>query len=110
VAGVWVGNDDRTPMKRVTGGGLPAQIWKGFMEVALAGVPARDLPQGESSGGILDDLFDRLTGRGTLAVVPDGATAGDSAAPPDTTPTPDPDMPVGEDGDTADPAAGRLTH
>ena len=28
VAGVWVGNDDNSPMKRVTGGGLPASIWK----------------------------------------------------------------------------------
>ena len=27
VVGVWVGNDDSAPMKRVTGGGLPAQIW-----------------------------------------------------------------------------------
>jgi 1A family penicillin-binding protein len=31
VAGVWVGNDDHTPMKRVTGGSLPAAIWKRFM-------------------------------------------------------------------------------
>ena len=27
VVGVWVGNDDATPMKRVTGGFIPAQIW-----------------------------------------------------------------------------------
>ena len=26
-AGIWVGNDDETPMKKVTGGSLPAQIW-----------------------------------------------------------------------------------
>ena len=26
-AGVWVGNDDETPMDKVTGGGLPAEIW-----------------------------------------------------------------------------------
>lgn len=32
-AGVWVGNDDATPMHRVTGGGLPARIWR---EVMLA--------------------------------------------------------------------------
>ena len=31
VVGVWVGNDDATPMKGVTGGGLPAQIWRRFM-------------------------------------------------------------------------------
>jgi penicillin-binding protein 1A len=34
VAGVWVGNDDHTPMKRVTGGSLPAAIWKRFMSEA----------------------------------------------------------------------------
>jgi membrane peptidoglycan carboxypeptidase len=39
VTGVWVGNDDRTPMKQVTGGSLPAEIWKRFMSevVAIAG-------------------------------------------------------------------------
>ena len=31
VVGVWVGNDDNSPMNRVTGGSLPAQIWKNFM-------------------------------------------------------------------------------
>lgn len=34
VVGVWVGNDDNTPMKRVTGGSLPAQIWRAFMTQA----------------------------------------------------------------------------
>jgi len=31
INGVWVGNDDATPMKSVTGGGMPARIWKNFM-------------------------------------------------------------------------------
>lgn len=31
VNGVWVGNDDATAMKKVTGGGTPARIWKNFM-------------------------------------------------------------------------------
>ncbi|MGI9439954.1 MAG: transglycosylase domain-containing protein, partial [Parvibaculales bacterium] len=31
VAGVWVGNDDGRPMRKVTGGGMPAQIWRHFM-------------------------------------------------------------------------------
>ena len=34
VAGVWVGNDDDRPMKKVTGGGLPARIWRAFMRDA----------------------------------------------------------------------------
>ena len=47
VVGVWVGNDDSTPMKRVTGGGLPAQIWKKFMQGALKSDPKfeRKLPK-----------------------------------------------------------------
>ncbi len=28
VSVVWLGNDDNSPMRRITGGGLPAQIWK----------------------------------------------------------------------------------
>ena len=35
VVGVWVGNDDQTPMKGVTGGSLPVEIWKRFVEAAL---------------------------------------------------------------------------
>ena len=31
VVGVWAGNDDNSPMIRVTGGSLPALIWKIFM-------------------------------------------------------------------------------
>jgi 1A family penicillin-binding protein len=36
VAGVWVGNDDDTPMNEVTGGSLPAAIWRDFMTAAGA--------------------------------------------------------------------------
>ena len=32
---MWVGNDDNTPMKGVTGGTLPAEIWARFMADAL---------------------------------------------------------------------------
>lgn len=31
VTGVWLGNDDNSPMKRVTGGSHPAQIWRKVM-------------------------------------------------------------------------------
>jgi len=31
VNGAWVGNDDASPMKNVTGGGTPARIWHNFM-------------------------------------------------------------------------------
>ncbi|MGH6696006.1 transglycosylase domain-containing protein [Sphingopyxis sp.] len=31
VVGVWIGNDDNTPLQGVSGGGLPARIWRDFM-------------------------------------------------------------------------------
>ncbi len=36
VVGIWVGNDDNSPLNKVTGGGLPARIWKDFMRGALS--------------------------------------------------------------------------
>jgi penicillin-binding protein 1A len=44
VAGVWLGNDDNSPMNRVTGGTLPAQTWKSFMLAATKDMPVRPLP------------------------------------------------------------------
>ncbi len=41
VCGVWVGNDDGTPMDKVVGGDLPADIWRRFMVVAHQGLPPR---------------------------------------------------------------------
>ena len=40
VAGVWLGNDDGTPTKKVSGGNLPVEIWSRFMKEAHQGVPA----------------------------------------------------------------------
>jgi 1A family penicillin-binding protein len=36
VVGIWVGNDDRSPMRDVTGGSLPAVMWKQFMTNAAS--------------------------------------------------------------------------
>jgi penicillin-binding protein 1A len=44
ITGVWVGNDDNSAMKKVTGGMLPAKIWHNYMQAALAGTPASELP------------------------------------------------------------------
>lgn len=44
ITGVWVGNDNGDPMNRVTGGGLPARIWKSYMTPAATAYAARDLP------------------------------------------------------------------
>jgi 1A family penicillin-binding protein len=44
VAGVWMGYDDNTPLRGVTGGGLPAEIWAETMKRVHDGLPARSLP------------------------------------------------------------------
>lgn len=43
VAGVWMGNDDGSPMDEVTGGGLPANLWHDFMLHAHQNIPVRSL-------------------------------------------------------------------
>lgn len=54
VVGVWVGNDDNTPMPGVTGGALPARIWRDFMNQALGvrAAPARPQPSPDPSGPV----------------------------------------------------------
>jgi penicillin-binding protein 1A len=72
VAGIWVGNDDETPMNHVTGGTLPAHTWHDFMVAALQGKPVRPLPQAvpetpeappEAVARTDDDPFDALLRR-----------------------------------------------
>ncbi|HEY6735954.1 MAG TPA: penicillin-binding protein 1A [Roseiarcus sp.] len=46
VAGVWLGNDDSSPTKKVSGGNLPVEIWSRFMKAAHEGVPVAGLPLG----------------------------------------------------------------
>jgi penicillin-binding protein 1A len=53
VVGVWIGNDDNSPIKGITGGGLPARIWRDFMGQAVRGAapvappPVRKKPDPE---------------------------------------------------------------
>ena len=44
VAGVWMGYDDNTPLKGVTGSGLPAEIWHETMIRVHEGLQPRGLP------------------------------------------------------------------
>ena len=52
VTGVWVGNDDNSPMKKVTGGSLPTQLWHAFMAGVLEGEPIRPLPLPDRSAQV----------------------------------------------------------
>ncbi|MEQ8508964.1 MAG: PBP1A family penicillin-binding protein [Rhodospirillaceae bacterium] len=64
IAGVWVGNDDGQSMKGVTGGGLPATLWRDLMLSAHRGTPIQALA-GWSEPPPVDPLtrfWRRLTG------------------------------------------------
>jgi penicillin-binding protein 1A len=44
VTGVWMGNDDNTPTRKVTGGSLPALVWHDIMQQAHRGMSELPLP------------------------------------------------------------------
>jgi penicillin-binding protein 1A len=44
VTGVWLGNDDGSPTKKMSGGNLPVELWSRYMKAALAGVEPVPLP------------------------------------------------------------------
>jgi len=57
VTGVWVGNDDNTPMEGVTEVAVCPRMWKAFMESALTGVPSQEFqkPKGLISAEVCLD-------------------------------------------------------
>ncbi len=55
VAGVWMGYDDNTPLKGVTGGGLPADIWRETMTRVHANLPEAPLPMIRPAPGSVRD-------------------------------------------------------
>ncbi|HEY4941627.1 MAG TPA: PBP1A family penicillin-binding protein [Rhizomicrobium sp.] len=57
VTSVWVGNDDSTPMKAVTGGSLPAQIWHATMTVAEKGLPSTKLDKSDVQPPVDDNAI-----------------------------------------------------
>ncbi len=54
VVGVWIGNDDNSPLGGISGGGLPALIWRDFMKQALGETEAsrRSTPRPNPSGPV----------------------------------------------------------
>jgi penicillin-binding protein 1A len=55
-AAVWMGNDDFSSTRRLTGGVLPAQIWNRFMTFAHAGIDLKPIPFVESEQTLEGDL------------------------------------------------------
>lgn len=54
VAAVWMGNDNEGYLNGVTGGSIPADIWRAFMNSALSKIPYRDFIK--PSGVVIDNL------------------------------------------------------
>ena len=52
VVGVWVGNDDNTPLDGVHGGSTPARIWRDFMQQALGEKAAPAAPRPSPEGPV----------------------------------------------------------
>ncbi|MFN3259312.1 MAG: transglycosylase domain-containing protein [Pikeienuella sp.] len=69
VIGVWMGKDDNEPLRGVTGGGLPAAIWREAairlheglparpLRTAPAGAPGRSPDGGEEADGVVSTVF-----------------------------------------------------
>jgi penicillin-binding protein 1A len=87
VAAVWVGRDDNTPMKRVTGGGAPAEIWRSFMAPSLPRLQAQAIPGGAPPAPAPHtDVIGAILQNGTPAPVPESPVPDDSGQPPPATP------------------------
>ena len=75
-AAVWVGKDNNTPMKAVTGGTFPARIWRSFMTGALprlrvSTIPGGDpVPQAPASGDPIGDLLEGASSAPPAAQAP----------------------------------------
>jgi penicillin-binding protein 1A len=81
VVGVWIGNDDNTPLDGIYGGGLPARIWRDFMQQALGerATPrprptASPNPSGPVQPQDVPDLGDIPLGDANVRIGNDGAT------------------------------------
>ncbi len=62
VAIVWLGNDDNSPMRKVTGGGLPARMFKDVIGSGNATQQAVNFPKNQKSSSD-DGSFSNLLGR-----------------------------------------------
>jgi penicillin-binding protein 1A len=102
VVGVWVGNDDNKSMRNVTGGSLPAQMWREFMSVsARAGALEEPLlPDLRTGDPVPEDWLDRQYGPesdpfiGDPSLPPlDGGSPQPTDGPPPADPLPPPARP-----------------
>ena len=90
VTAVWVGRDDNTPMRRVTGGGAPAAIWRRFMADALPRLNVQRIPDGPPMPeGWQEDLQGGEDPLGDIIDGLEGLFGGGGEVQPGTEPSPD---------------------
>ncbi len=53
--GVWIGNDDDSAMKKITGGSLPVQVWRAVMTDVERGQPVKGLSSLASAPPPMDE-------------------------------------------------------
>ena len=70
VVGVWVGNDDNSPMNGVVGGSVPARLWKRFMTAALQrdGALGRPVARRDALGDLVGAVVGQDAGDAATAV------------------------------------------
>ena len=80
VTAVWVGKDDNTPMRKITGGGPPAELWRSFMSQALPRLKVQAIPTGAMAPdtNYADPIGELLSGNTTPSAVP---AAGETPSP-----------------------------
>jgi penicillin-binding protein 1A len=72
VTAVWVGKDDNTPMRRVTGGAAPAGIWHDYMTAALPRLKVEPIPGGDVPPPSPSDIVGDLINGAQQILHPDG--------------------------------------
>ena len=69
VCGVWYGNDDYSPLNKMTGGSLPAQTWHDIMAYAHQGIELKQIAGVAPNGATVGPLLDK-DGKGDAPVRP----------------------------------------
>ncbi len=69
VCGVWFGNDDYSPLNRMTGGSLPAQTWHEIMAYAHQGIELKQIAGVARNGATVGPIIDK-DGKGDAPIRP----------------------------------------
>lgn len=84
VTGVWLGNDDNSPTRKATGGGLPVEVWTRFMRAAHQNVPVAALPASDRGlfAGVANGVSQVLGGNQGAPAEPRAAVSMGNGATP----------------------------